>query len=80
MWTLIFLRWAVLSGIIIHHRSTIYKLTTILPLYKQTNLQHIIFSCILQNSYEKLDEAYIKGILQQVMLIEASKCSNLNFY
>ena len=39
----------------------------------------MIFSCILQNSYEKLDEAYIKGILQQVMLIEASKCSNLNF-
>ena len=35
-----------------------------------------IFSCILQNWYEKLDEAYINGNLRQVMLIGTSKCSN----
>ena len=38
--------------------------------------QYMIFSCILQNGYEKLDEAYINGIIQQVMLIGAAKCSN----
>ena len=38
--------------------------------------QYMIFSCILQNGYEKLDEAYIKEHLRQVMLIGASKCSN----
>ena len=38
----------------------------------------MIFSCILQNWYEKLDDAYINGDLRQVMFIGASKCSNWN--
>ena len=38
--------------------------------------QYMIFSCILQNGYEKLDEAYIHGILRKVILIGASKFGN----
>ena len=38
--------------------------------------QYMSLSCILQNGHKKLDDGYINGTLQLIMLIGAAKCSN----